>query len=202
MIMVHATMASVNGYKVRLFLSLLGKDFTLKELDMYGGEHKQPPFLSLNPFGQMPALEDDGFVVADSHGCLTYLARKYGKGVWLPADPEGMGKVAEWMSKSANEIHQGPWMARAKQRRPDAVALSDEEIHVRCDYVLGVMNGHLYGRDWLAAGHATIADISCFSPISILPECGYKTDKWDNVTAWLGRVRALPGAIDSDGNPF
>ena len=46
----------------------------------------------------MPALEDDGFVVADSHGCLTYRVRKYGKDAWLPPDPEDMGKMAEWMS--------------------------------------------------------------------------------------------------------
>ncbi len=51
LITVHSTIASVNGYKVRLFLSILGIEFELKELDMYGGEHKQEPFLSLNPFG-------------------------------------------------------------------------------------------------------------------------------------------------------
>ena len=41
-----------------------------------------------------------------------------------PATPSA--KVAEWLSKSANEIHQGPWMARAKVRRPDAVDAADE----------------------------------------------------------------------------
>ena len=74
MITVDSTIASVNGYKVRLFLSTLGIEFELQELDMYGGEHKQEPFLSLNPFGWMPALEDNGYMVAGSHGCLTYLA--------------------------------------------------------------------------------------------------------------------------------
>ena len=110
--------------------------------------------------------------------------------------------MAEWLSKSANEVHQGPWMKRAKIRRPDAIKLPDEEIDARCDHVLGIMDGHLRERDWLALDHPTIADVSCFAPISLLKISGYDTDKWDNVTRWLDGFRTLPGAIDPDGKPF
>lgn len=203
MLRLHTTMGSVNGYKVRLLLAILGVDYEIVDVDMYGGEHKREPYLSLNRFGQMPAMEDGDFVIADSHACLVYLARKYDEsGAWVPTDPQGSSKVAEWLSKSANEIHQGPWMARAKVRRPDAITLSDEEIHARCDHILGLMEGHLSERDWLTLDHATIADISCFAPIHFLPESGYPTDRWQAVTNWLGHVRAIPGAIDPDGKPF
>jgi glutathione S-transferase len=203
MIKLHATLGSVNGYKVRLLLGILGLPYQLVELDMYGGEHKREPFLSLNPFGQMPAMEDGNVVIADSHACLVYLARKYDlSNHWLPANAEEEAKVAEWLSKSANEIHQGPWMARAKVRRPEAITLSDEEIHARCDHVLAIMDRHLAQRDWLATDHETIADISCFAPISILPESGYDTARWASVTAWLERFRGLPGAVDLNGRPF
>ena len=202
MIRLHSTMGSVNGYKVRILLSILKLDWELVDIDMYGGEHKKEPFLSLNPFGQMPAMQDGDFTIADSHACLVYLARQYGGETWLPSDARGEAKVAEWLSKSANEIHQGPWMARAKVRRPDAIKLSDEEIHARCDHILGIMDKHLAKRDWLALDRATIADISCYAPISFLPESGYATDKWAGVTAWLNKVRRLPGAVDPDGKPF
>ena len=203
MIRVHATKASVNGYKVRLFLELNALPYELVELDMYGGEHKREPFLTLNPFGQMPALTDGGFTIADSHACLVYLARKHDASArWLPADAEGEAKVAEWLSKSANEVHQGPWMKRAKVRRPDAITLSDAEIDARCDHILKLMDAHLSGRDWLARDWPTIADVSCFAPISILKMSGYDTDRWPAVTAWLERVRALPRAIDLDGKAF
>ncbi len=203
MIRLYGTMLSVNAYKVRILLNILELEWELVDIDMAGGEHKREPFLSLNPFGQMPALEDGDFTVADSHACLVYLARKYDTGGnWLPADAEGEAKVAEWLSKSANEIHQGPWMARAKIRRPDAITLSDEEIHARCDHILGIMEGHLAKRDWLALERPTIADISCFAPIHILPDSGYPTDKWKAVTDWLHRFRELPGVIDPDGKPF
>jgi glutathione S-transferase len=182
---------------------MLDLPFELVDIDMYGGEHKREPFLSLNPFGQMPAMEDGGFFIADSHACLVYLARKYdSSNQWLPSGAEGEAKVAEWLSKSANEVHQGPWMKRAKIRRPDAIKLADEEIDARCDHVLGIMNKHLGDRDWLALDHATIADISCYGPISLLDISGYDTGRWPAVRAWMARVASLPGAIDIDGAPI
>jgi glutathione S-transferase len=202
MIRLHATLASINAYKVRLLLNMLDVPFELVEIDMYGGEHKREPFLSLNPFGQMPAMEDGDFFIADSHACLVYLARKYdSSGQWLPSDAESEAKIAEWLSKSANEIHQGPWMKRAKIRRPDAITLADEEIDARCDHVLGIMDKHLGKRDWLAIDHPTIADISCYGPISLLDISGYDTGRWPAVRAWMARIAALPGAIDIDANP-
>lgn len=203
MIRLHSTKASINGYKVRLLMSMLRVPYELVELDMYGGEHKREPFLSLNPFGQMPALQDGAFTVADSHACLVYVARKHdASNTWLPVDAQGEAKVAEWLSKSANEVHQGPWMKRAKVRRPEAIKLSAEEIDARCDQILKIMDAELAKRDWLALGRPTIADVSCFGPISMLKVSGYDTDKWPAVTRWLGRIRALPGAHDIDGNPF
>jgi glutathione S-transferase len=202
-IRLHATKASINGYKVRLLLAMLRVSYELVELDMYGGEHKREPFLTLNPFGQMPALVDGAFTIADSHACLVYLARKYdASNRWFPADAEGEAKVAEWLSKSANEVHQGPWMKRAKIRRPEAIKLSNEEIDARCDHILKLMDAHLEKHGWLALERPTIADLSCFGPISMLKVSGYDTDRWPSVTRWLGRIRALPGAHDIDGNAF
>lgn len=203
MLRLHATMASINGYKVRILLSALNVPYEMVDIDMYGGEHKREPYLSLNPFGQMPALEDGDFVIADSHACLVYVARTYDKfESWLPGDARSLAKVAEWLSKSANEVHQGPWMKRAKIRRPEAIKLSDEEIDARCDHILAIMDTELGKRDWLALDGPTIADVSCFAPISMLAVSGYDTDRWANVTAWLERIRKLPGAIDIDGRPF
>jgi len=202
MIRLHATLQSINGYKVRLLLSMLELPFELVELDMAGGEHKREPFLSLNPFGQMPVLQHGDFTIADSHACLVYLARKFDpSGSWLPTDAEGEAKVAEWLSKSANEIHQGPWMKRAKIRRPDAIKTPDAEIDRRCDHILRLMNEHLSQREWLALEHPTIADLSAYGPISMLDVSGYDTERWPAIRAWMARIARLPGAIHIDDKP-
>ena len=203
MIRIHATMQSINAYKVRLLLELLDVPYEMVDIDMYGGEHKREPFLSLNPFGQMPALEDGEFHTGDSHACLVYVARRFdAANKWLPIDAVHEARVAEWMSKSANEVHHGPWMKRAKIRRPDAIALSDEEIDARCDHILALMDARLAGNRWLAGADTTIADVSCFGPVSMLDVSGYDTSRWRHVGAWMARIRALPGAIDIDGDSF
>ena len=61
------------------------------------------------------------------------------------------------------------------------------------------MDGYLNGCEELAADHGTIADISCFDSISILPDYVCKRVNWDNLSTWPGSLRALLGAIDPDG---
>lgn len=61
---------SGHSHRARLFVSLLGLPHELIEVDLKAGAHKKPEFLKLNPFGQVPVLEDDGVVVSDSNAIL------------------------------------------------------------------------------------------------------------------------------------
>ena len=69
---------SGHSHRARLFLSLLGLPHELVEVDLKSGAHKKTEFLKLNPFGQVPVLEDNDVVIADSNAILVYLARKPG----------------------------------------------------------------------------------------------------------------------------
>ena len=64
------------------------------------------------------------------------------------------------------------------------------------------MDGYLNGRAWLAADHGTIAHISCFGSIAILPDYVYERVNLDNLPAWPGSLRALLGAIDPESYPL
>jgi glutathione S-transferase len=58
--------------------------------------------------------------------------------------------------------------------------------------LLPFMNEHLSGRTFLAAEHATIADLACYSYIAHAPEGGIALGDYASVLAWLGRIEALP----------
>lgn len=49
---------SGHAHRARLFLSLIGLPHELVEVDLKAGAHKQPDFLKMNPFGQVPVLAD------------------------------------------------------------------------------------------------------------------------------------------------
>ena len=108
----YYTSNSGNAYKVRILLSLLNVPHEKVLVDTRNKEHKQPPFLKLNPRGEVPVIEDNGTVIWDSAACLAYVARKHGGDQWLPADPAGMAQVMQWVALAGNEIQYGLLYAR------------------------------------------------------------------------------------------
>ncbi len=193
MIKLHGSALSGNTHKVRLMLALLGLDYELAPVDLTAGEHKSEAFLALNPLGQIPVLVDGGTTLRDSGAILVYLASNYAPGDWLPDDPAALGEVMQWLSFAANEIHQGPFTARAivRYKRPGDL----DAARQRAATVFAIMDHHLAGRDWLASGRRTIADIACYSYIALADEGGIDQTAYANVTAWLARVAALDGFV-------
>lgn len=181
---------SGHAHRAHLFLSLLGLDFELVEVDLMKAEQKTESFLKLNPFGQVPVLEDDGTVIADSNAILVYLASRYGDASWLPKDPLGAATVQRWLSVAAGEIASGPATARIIKlfKKP----LDPADAIARAHRILGLVDGSLSGAQWIAASHPTIADIALYSYIARAPEGNVDLAPYANVTAWLARVEALP----------
>jgi glutathione S-transferase len=56
-----------------------------------------------------------------------------------------------------------------------------------------VLEGHLAGRDWIADGGPTIADLSCCSYLYYPEPFGFDRARWPNIDAWMDRIAALPG---------
>lgn len=57
---------SGHAHRIELMLSLLNLPTELVLVDLAKGAHKQPEFLAINPFGQVPVIDDNGTVIADS----------------------------------------------------------------------------------------------------------------------------------------
>lgn len=181
---------SGHAHRAHLFLSLLGLEFELVEVDLMKAEQKSAAFLALNPFGQVPVLEDEGNVIADSNAILVYLATRYGDASWLPRDPLGAASVQRWLSVAAGEIASGPATARIINLFGKAV--DPAEAIARAHRILGLLDASLAGREWVAAAWPTIADVALYSYVARAPEGNVDLAPYANVRAWLARVEALP----------
>lgn len=184
---------SGHAHRAVLFASLLGLAPELVEVDLAAGEHRTPAFLALNPFGQVPVLEDDGVIVADSNAILVYLAKKLGRTDWLPEDPAGTAAVQRWLSVAAGELAYGP--AAARLITVFGARLNPEEVIARAHVLLERLEAHLANRDWLAADHPTIADVALYSYLAGAPEGNVDLGPYTAVRAFLQRVEALPGFV-------
>jgi len=184
---------SGNSYKVRILLSLLKVPQELIFVDTRNRAHKKPPFLSLNPRGEVPVLEDDGTVLWDSAAILVYLARKHGGEQWLPSEPAAMGEVMQWMALAGNEIQFGLQYARRGVLQDRWTAGTLEQGQAMGRVALNALELRLKDHSWLALGRPTIADIACFPYIETAPEAKVPLEPFPAVTDWLARCKALPG---------
>lgn len=190
----HSFPLSGHAHRARLMLALLGLNAEVVDLDLRGGAQKQPAYLAMNAFGQVPVLEDGETVIADSNAILVYLASKYDTtGRWLPRDPATAAQVQRWLSVAAGQLLMGP--ARARM----VVLFSSPFDHNACKQtatqLFDVMEQHLQGRDWLAAEHATIADIALYSYTAHAPEGDVSLQPYPHIRGWIARVEDLPGFV-------
>ncbi|GGD23614.1 glutathione S-transferase [Pyruvatibacter mobilis] len=193
MIKLYRHELSGHAHRVELFLSLLGLDHELVDVDLVNGEHKQEAFRALNPFGQVPVIDDDGTIVSDSNAILVYLAKKYGTATWLPEDAEGAARVTRWLSVAAGPVAFGP--ATARLITIFGAPLDAERAKTIAYGLFDVMEQELAGRDWLAGTAATIADIAGYSYIAHAPEGDVSLEPYPHIRAWLKRIEGLDGFV-------
>ncbi|MDA7086746.1 glutathione S-transferase family protein [Pseudomonas sp. SA3-5] len=181
---------SGHAHRVELMLSLLGLPSKLVFVDLATGAHKQPEFLAMNPFGQVPVIDDNGTVLADSNAILVYLALKYGDAGWLPSDATAAAGVQRWLSVAAGPLAAGP--ARARLISVFGAPYNAEEVIANAHALLQVIEVELQGRQFLVGEQPSIADIACYSYIAHAPEGNVSLADYPAIRAWLARIEALP----------
>lgn len=185
---------SGHSHRVELFLSILGLEAVIIDVDLANGEHKQETFLNKNIFGQVPVLEDGPITISDSNAILVYLASKYDSHRnWLPLGNEESAAVQQFLSIAAGEIAHGP--ASARLITVFGAEYDAETLIKNSHAFLETLEAHLTNRDWLAGEQATIADISNYTYIAHAPEGNVSLNYYPNIRAWLKRVESVPGFI-------
>jgi glutathione S-transferase len=185
---------SGHSHRARLFASLAGIPVEYVNIELSTGEHKKPEFLAINPFGQLPVLDDDGFILPDSNAIMVYLAKKFGKTEWLPEDAAGAARVQRWLSVAAGQIAFGPAAARLITVF-GSKSFNAEDVIARAHGVLKLIDAELQSRDFIAADRPTIADVALYSYIARAPEGNVDLSAYTAINAWLKRIEALPGFV-------
>ncbi|MFM0085782.1 glutathione S-transferase [Paraburkholderia sediminicola] len=192
-IRLHTTLLSGHGHRVKLFLTLLDLPFEVIELNMGAGDNRRPEYLKLNPFGQVPTIEDGETVLFDSNAILVYLAKRYGDPAWLPEDALGAAAVQRWLSLAAGQIAYGPCAARLITVFGAPLNLDTaQKIALK---LFDVLDAELAGKNFAAGDRVSIADIAAHTYIAHAPEGGVSLEPYPHIQAWLRRVEALPRFI-------
>jgi GST-like protein len=202
-----------NGVKVSIMLEESGLPYEPHLVSFQNNDQMSPEFLSLNPNNKIPAILDpDGpggrpLPLFESGAILIYLAEKSGR--FMPSDPAGRYETIQWLMFQMGGI--GPMFGQLGFFHRFA-GREYEDKRPRDRYVaeskrlLGVLDQHLVGRDWIMGDAYTIADIAVFPWVRNLVgfyEAGELVgiDDFRNVTRVLAAFLARPAVERGLGIP-
>ncbi|WP_201832281.1 glutathione S-transferase family protein [Microvirga zambiensis] len=190
----HGFAYSGPTYKVALTLSLMGEAFDYVHVNMMAGEHKQPPHLSRQRYGQVPLLLDrnNGRHLCQSAAILEYLADMTGK--FGGANLDERLQVREWLYWDFDRLAAPLYKARViklgfRKASPEVA----EDCIQAAKAGLSVLETHLAGREWLVGEGLTIADIDVYGVVTFAGEAGIDLADYPQIQAFTQRIEAPPG---------
>ncbi len=196
MIQLFGHPASTCTRKVLFSLEETATPYELTLVDIMKGEHKSPAHVARQPFGQLPAIEDNGFKMFESRAIARYVDEKAGFKL-TPKDPQARAKMEQWVSVETSDftpaamtfVYDGVFK---RAQTPEALKTAGEKLET----AVAVMDKSLAesGKPFLTGDQFTIADIA-FAPYidySMMTSAKDIYAKYPNFTAWWKRVSERP----------
>lgn len=190
----HGAWLSGPTYKVGLMLALSKQPFAYRHVNLREGEHKNPAYVALNRYGQVPCLVDvsDGRAFVQSAVILELLADRLG--TFGGADRWERIHAREWMFWDFDRFAPPIYRLRGyklgfRKMTEETAAMYEAEAKT----ALGVLDAHLAASPFMVGQAATIADIDLYGVAIYAGDAGVDLTPYPNVTAWMARIEALPG---------
>jgi len=186
--------ASTCTRKVLMTLHETDTPFELVVIDFAKGEHKQPAHLARQPFGQVPALDDDGFALYESRAMCRYINEK-ANGPLIPRDLRDRARMEQWISVETSNFtpHAMKFIYHSvfkREQTPETL----EAAGAGLDNALDVLDAALAGKTWLTGDQFTLADI-CYAPYLEYVMGTPAKDvvaKYPHVVAWWNKISERP----------
>ena len=156
------------------------------------GKNKEPAYLSMNPNGLVPTLQDGDFILWESNSIIRYLARLHGAGTLEPSDPKTIGRANQWMdwqlSVAGPAIFAAFWgLIRTPEDKRDLAAIAASQS--KTTEAMKILDAQL-GRTAYAAGEQfSMGDI----PVGVMAyrfrELCPDRPELDNLERWYASLQ-------------
>ena len=176
--------------RIQWALEEMGLPYEVRALDYLGGGAESPGFSAISPFNQIPVLEDDGLVIAESCAILIHLAEKSGR--LMPADEAGRLKVIQWCFAATATVQ--PALSMIAMVDAGFMGQDPAAREFLVDLArrwLAGLERQLQGHDWITGDDFTIADITLADVLREIRETDLM-DGYPNVKAFYARAFARP----------
>ncbi|KAJ7864604.1 glutathione S-transferase [Mycena olivaceomarginata] len=183
--------------RVATVLHELKVPFELVEVDIMNGEHKTAAYMQKQPFGQIPYIDDDGFILYETRAICRYIAAKHPESGLIPTDPK-----ANALFEQAASVELSNWDPSASKA---GVELMRKRFGMPCDQAvvdaqLEILDKKLEGYEailskqrYVAGDSFTLADLFHipYAPLVASGGSDIMTRK-PNVARWYNELVARP----------
>jgi glutathione S-transferase len=184
---------SQHARRVLMICKELGLEPATAPIAFEKGEHHAPEFVKLNPAHAVPVLDDDGFILAESHAIMRYLCQKHGGERFYPTDPAQRALVDQWLDWNHCRLNP-PVQTLAIQtffagNKRDPVVV--EKVRGEALAALSVLDQALPQRRGIG-GETSLADIAVATTVALYEMCQADLDKTPGVRDWFAKMKTLP----------
>ena len=198
MLRLHSHPLSTFARRVRSALLEKKIPHELVTVDMAAKQHKSPEYLALNPYGRVPTLEEDGFVVWESTAILEYLELTRPDPPLVPADPRGRALLEMHVKLCDLELARNTSTIIFPKRflpkeRWDEKAMAQAKVTI--EKHLGIVEAQLGAKQWMVGDRYSMVEV-CYTPfvqflelMEIVPPPA--------VAAWVERMLSRDSAVQT-----
>jgi len=197
MIRIWGRLSSVNVQKVVWAARELDVEFERIDAGGSFGIVKTPGYLAKNPNGQIPLLEDGGFVLWESNAIVRYLCAKHGSGTLYPAPLPARADADRWMDWQTTALTpaMGPAFMQLIRTPADQrqAALIDEAAR-KTETLMAILDAQLAQRPFVCGANFTMADIVLGCAVHRWLGLPLERVARHNVERWYAQLIARPAA--------
>ncbi len=200
MLKIYGANLSPPSNKVRIAANAIGEECGLEydfiPIQLAKGEHKQESFLAISPFGKVPAMDDDGFYLAESDPIIKYLCRKHNSGLY-PDDIRKQAIVDQWCSFISIHIQMamGRILFNAVMAPMFKMPVDKQSMafgRKMMDTYLPMLDTRLVHNRYLVGDSPSIADIGLISVLDPAEVADVDLSPYSHLLQWRKTIQAQP----------
>jgi len=184
-----------NGHKISIFMEEAGLPYNLHKINIMKNEQFNPDFLKIAPNNRIPAIVDHNpednkgpLSLFESGAILWYLAEKVKK--FIPHGSREKAEVSEWLFWQMSGL--GPMAGQNhhfNKYAPEKIPYAMDRYIKETARLYGVLNKQLDGKEWVAAGQYTIADMAIYPWIVPYEMQGQNLADFPHLKVWFEKMQ-------------
>jgi glutathione S-transferase len=180
--------------RIQMLCEEISTPYSFQPIALDKGEQYTEEFLEKNPNGKVPVVDDNGFVLWESHAIMRYIADKNKARKWYPTEPKARAEVEKWLDWNHTRLN--PEVSTIVMNTiifgdkgdKHAVEMAKQSL----EKILPVLERTLQSQDYLSGPEPMISDLSVVSTISHLEMCNCDLSGYPAIDSWYKNLKRRP----------